>query len=163
MAPIPVVFDCMIYLQAAAGPAGPASACLQLARDGRVILFLSAAILDEVKDVLNRPRTRRKFLSLTPEAVETFLDNLPGNTSLLADVPHQFNLARDPKDEPYLDLALATQARYLVTRDKDLLDLMKDADFLRQFPDLIILEPTTLLRDIRSLMNIKPGYGTGSP
>lgn len=31
---------------------------------------------------------------------------------------------RDPKDRPYMDLAVAAEANYLITRDKDLLSLM---------------------------------------
>ena len=57
-------------------------------------------------------------------------------------------LARDPKDEPYVDLAAATRARYLVTRDKDLLDLMDDAAFRQQFPGLTVIDPATLLREL---------------
>lgn len=38
----------------------------------------------------------------------------------------QFSYERDPKDEPYVNLALAAGAKYLVTRDKDLLDLMSE-------------------------------------
>ena len=38
-------------------------------------------------------------------------------------------LERDRKDEPYLDLALSANARYLISRDKDLLDLMQDVQF----------------------------------
>jgi predicted nucleic acid-binding protein len=39
-------------------------------------------------------------------------------------VRHVVEYPRDPTDEPYLDLAVAVKADYLVTRDKDLLSLM---------------------------------------
>ena len=55
-----------------------------------------------------------------------------------------------PKDEPYLDLAVAAGARYLVSRDRDLLDLMNDAQFRQRFPELIVLDPPAFLRAIRS-------------
>jgi hypothetical protein len=39
-----VVFDCVILLQAAARPTGPAAACLQAVRDGRLELFIEMRI-----------------------------------------------------------------------------------------------------------------------
>jgi 23S rRNA G2069 N7-methylase RlmK/C1962 C5-methylase RlmI len=36
-------------------------------------------------------------------------------------------------------------------RDKDLLDLMADADFRERFPDLVILDPAAFLRAIAGL------------
>jgi putative PIN family toxin of toxin-antitoxin system len=123
------VFDCVILLQAAARATGPAGACLQAVRDGRLELVVSPAILDEVRDVLTRPKTLRKFPTLTLEDVAALAVELP-------DVPRVFTLARDPKDEPYINLALAANARYLVSRDNDLLDLMEDESFRSQCPDL---------------------------
>ena len=61
-------------------------------------------------------------------------------------VPETFKLERDPKDERYINLAIASTAAYLVTWDRDLLDLMDDKGFRRQFPGLTILEPPALLR-----------------
>ena len=37
---------------------------------------------------------------------------------------------------------------YLTSRDKDLLDLMKDRDFTTRFPGIRVLDPTSLLREI---------------
>lgn len=71
-----VVFDCMVFLQGAARPTGPAGACLRLVDDDRVILCLSNAILVEVRDVLSRPKLQRKFPALTAEWVEAFVGNL---------------------------------------------------------------------------------------
>jgi putative PIN family toxin of toxin-antitoxin system len=151
------VFDCVILLQAAGHPTGPAGACLQTVRDGRLELIVSPDVLVEVRDVLTRPKSLRKFPALTLEAVELFLDDVTSHAITLADVPKVFKLARDPKDEPYLNLAIAAGARYLVSRDNDLLDLMRDEGFRRQYPDLAIIDPATLLRELRSV----PETGTG--
>ena len=142
------VFDCVILLQAAGRPTGPAAACLQAVRDGRLELFLSPDILAEVRDVLNRPKTLRKFPALTPEAVDVFLGDVASHATTLPTVPKVFALARDPKDEPYVDLAVATGARYLISRDKDLLDLMGDDAFRQQFPGLTVIDPVALLREL---------------
>ena len=49
------VFDCMVFLQAATSDRGPAFACLALAESNEVTLYVSPAILTEVRDVLTRP------------------------------------------------------------------------------------------------------------
>ena len=61
-------------------------------------------------------------------------------------VPAAYSLPRDPDDEPYLNLALAANADYLVTWDKDMLDLMQDEGFRTQYPQLTILNPVALLQ-----------------
>lgn len=142
------VFDCMIFLQAAARPGGPAGACLQAVRDGHLELIVSPVVLAEVRDVLARPKTLRKFPTLSAEAADLFVREVAGLSVLVSNVPEVVALDRDPKDEPYINLALASGARYLASRDKDLLDLMDDEDFRRRFPDLTILDPASLLRDI---------------
>jgi uncharacterized protein len=145
MTPV-AVFDCMVFVQALANKKGPAYACYELVRSDRLVLHISSEILAEVGDVLSRPKVRRKLPALTDEAVEAFLRDVLGRAVMHSEVPELFKLERDPKDERYLNLALASQALYLVTWDRDLLDLMNDEGFRQQFPQLIILEPPALLR-----------------
>jgi predicted nucleic acid-binding protein len=78
--------------------------------------------------------------------VKTFVDTAMRQAVMLSDVPHVFTYPRDPDDEPYVDLAVAVGATYLVSRDKDLLELMHDPDFGARFPRLAILDPVALLR-----------------
>jgi len=125
-------------------------------RDGHLELFISPDILAEVRDVLTRPKTLRKFPALTPEAVDMFLLELVSHATTLAAVPKVFSLPRDPKDEPYLDLAAASQARYLLSRDNDLLDLMGDAAFRQEFPELTVIDPAALLRELASALEPEP-------
>jgi putative PIN family toxin of toxin-antitoxin system len=163
---VPVaVFDCMVYLQAATRPEGPARACLGMAQLGRIVLCISPAIRSEVADVLSRPKVRRKFPSLTSEAVAVFLGDIDALARCAAEVPRVVTLPRDPKDEPYLNLAVAAGAKHLVTWDNDLLDLMADnpqgADFRKRFPDLVILTPVALLRELDQAPAPPPGGGPG--
>ena len=65
---------------------------------------------------------------------------------MVPNVPSLCSLPRDPDDEPYINLAIAVDADYLVTWDKDLLDLMQDAGFRAQYPRLTILNPVALLQ-----------------
>jgi putative PIN family toxin of toxin-antitoxin system len=143
-----VVLDCLVVVQALANGKGPACACYELVRSGRLVLSVSPEVMDEVGDVLSRPKIRRKLPALTDEAVEAFLRDILGRAVMIAEVPEIFRLEHDPKDERYLNPALVSQAAYLVTWDRDLLDLMNDAGFRQQFPQLTILEPPALLRQL---------------
>jgi putative PIN family toxin of toxin-antitoxin system len=140
------VFDCMMFVQALANAKGPACACYELVRGGRLALYLNPEVIGEVGDVLGRPKVRRKLPALTDEVVGAFLLDVLGRAAMLSEVPEMFRLDRDPKDERYINLAVASGASYLVTWDRDLLDLMDDAGFRQQFPHLTILEPPALLR-----------------
>src|SRR5262249_51351817 len=125
------VFDCMVFVQALANAKGPACACDELVRSGRLLLSVSPEVISEVGDVLSRPKVRRKLPALTDETVEVFLRDVLGRATMLAEAPEAFRLERDPKDERYINLAVASDASYLVTWDRDLLDLM-GADGFRQ-------------------------------
>lgn len=146
-----VVFDCMVFLQGAARATSPARACFHLIDDGRATLFVSAEILAEVRGVLARPKIQRKFPMLSPEWAETFVKNVELQAVAVANVPKWMTLERDPKDEPYLNLAIRVNANYLVTRDLDLLDLMKNSDFRQQYSVLRIVEPVAFLQEIDRL------------
>lgn len=155
------VFDCMVFVQALASAQGPAWACYQLVRDGQLTLCVSPAVLAEIHEVLNRPKLQRKLPAVTPERVAAFLGDVTRHAVLMAEVPEPFRYGRDPKDEPYINLALAAGASYLVSRDQDLLDLRDDEDFRRCFPTLTILEPQTLLREFAPTRDVQvPEGGT---
>jgi putative PIN family toxin of toxin-antitoxin system len=141
------VFDAMVFLQAMVSDQGPAFACQRLVDNGKLTLFVSPAVLEELKDIANRPRVQQKLKNLTPENVQAFLDDLDALAVRVIDVPHVFTYPRDPDDEPYINLAIATGAKYLVSWDKDLLDLMHDEDFRKGFPSLTILNPVALLAE----------------
>ncbi len=144
------VFDCVVFLQAAANPAGPAGGCLDLVEKGDVKLFLSPPILEEARDVFLRPSTRKKFPHLTGEEVDRFLLKVASLSTFVQDVPTAPRLSRDPKDEPYLHLAIFSQAAFVVTRDKDLLDLMNDDAFLKACPGLAIVTPPAFATHVRA-------------
>ena len=113
----------MVFLQAAARPSGPAGALLDSVEDGSLRLLLSREILEEVRDVLCRPELTSKFASLKPDLVQQFLDRLMLRSEIIEGIVRKFTYDRDPKDEKYINLAIAGQADYLISRDNDLLDL----------------------------------------
>jgi putative PIN family toxin of toxin-antitoxin system len=152
---IPItVYDCGVFLQGLLSKAGPAIACLELIEQDRVRLVMSEAVLVEIKDALSRPRLRERNPNLTDEKVENLIDLILERAEFVKNVPSHFSYSRDPNDEPYLNLAIETEAIFLVSRDNDLLDLMTDftdeaKDFRRRYRRLKILNPIKFLEEIR--------------
>ena len=147
-----VVFDCNTFLQALASPNGPAGRCVQLAIDGKVELFLSPTVVEELRDVAGRPKVVA-ILRLSPDRTQEFIQVIEVAATLLAGFPEPFVYQRDPDDAHYVNLAEAANAKLIVSRDKDLLDLMDStkpaaADFQDRFPLLQILDPVSFLREI---------------
>jgi putative PIN family toxin of toxin-antitoxin system len=143
-----VVFDCNVFIQAVLS-AGPAFRCLALIEERRIELLLSPDVLAEARDVLYRPKLRRKNPQMTSERVERLLAFIAHHGVVIEHIAKITSFPRDPKDEPYLNLSIAGKAHYLVSRDRDLLDLMTNSpeaqDFQRMHPGLKILSPEALL------------------
>jgi len=160
---IPVtVFDCGVFLQGLISKAGPAVACLELVEQDHIRLMMSEEILAEIKDVLSRPHLRRRNPDLTDEKVERLIEMILEKAEFVENVPSHFSYLRDANDESYLNLAIETEAVFLVSRDNDLLDLMTDytdqaKDFRRRFRQIKIVNPVEFLQIIEEKdLFIKP-------
>lgn len=145
-----VVFDCNILLQAISRESGPAAAALRLMEQNRIALHISKPIVQEFRRTLDYPEIRQRNPQVTVQRIESFIARLLFRGVLWRNVPHVLHLTRDPNDEPYLDLAAATEADFLVTRDNDLFSLLTDhtADakaFRQRLPRLRILSPVDFL------------------
>src|SRR5689334_18376619 len=141
----------MVFVQAFFNKRGSAFACMSLVENERVNLVLSPEVMAEVKEVLLRPK---KIGAASPEDADAFLQVFLDKAELLEDVPKVFSFTRDPKDEPYINLAVAANVDYIVTRDTDLLDLTTGytdecKEFRRRFRPLKVIRPEELLEIIR--------------
>jgi len=97
-------------------------------------LAVSRETLSELRDVLSRSELRQEFSLITDEKVSQLIDLLLFKGNLFRNVPRRISFPRDAADEAYLNLAIATGATFLVTRDTDLLDLMRwDTEESRDF------------------------------
>lgn len=148
-----VVFDCNVFLQALANDESPAAKALDFLEAGVITLFVSEPVLREVFDVLTRPKLRRQMPRLTDVRVSALLQRLANKAALIQNVPEEFHYPRDPKDEMYLNLAIVTNAIYLVSRDKDLLDLMNTSTdvgsrFRARYPFLRIMTAADFVSEI---------------
>jgi uncharacterized protein len=148
------VYDCMVFLQAVANPNGPAFRCFEAVESKKATLLICPAIISELYDVLNRPILRNKFKRLTPEKAAEFLERILALADHLPDPSRHMALPRDSDDEVYLNLAIESQAGFLVTwNERHLTYLMwSDApeaiDFRQGFPHLKIGSPPEFLKII---------------
>jgi putative PIN family toxin of toxin-antitoxin system len=113
------VFDTVVFVRALINPH---SACGRIVFEAaRYQLFLSEPVLVEILEVLRRPELTRKFRALQDLDLRRVLDIL-GRAAVVR-VPSIPAVSRDPKDDKFLATALAARADYLVSEDRDLLDL----------------------------------------
>jgi putative PIN family toxin of toxin-antitoxin system len=113
-----VVFDCNLFVQGIANRNSPARKALRLFFNGDISLFVSEPIIREVREVLNRAELRRKLPGINDCIVNAFLTKLEAKAILITNVPEEFHYERDPNDEMYNNLAIVSNAAYLVSRDK---------------------------------------------
>jgi putative PIN family toxin of toxin-antitoxin system len=150
--PLRVVFDCNVYFQALISPAGPSGRCMDLALQGRVTLFASPFALRELRETAAAPELRQKF-RYDDQRIAALIENIEKIAHFVAEVPERFVYPRDPDDAHYINLALATESRYVVSRDNDLLHLTdprtpEGREFLQRFPHLRVVQPPELLAEV---------------
>jgi uncharacterized protein len=151
-----VVFDCNVLVQALAFAGSPAARALDLMETGTVEVYVSRATLAELRRVLKYDEVLAISPHMTPLRISAFVKRLAYRATRLRRVIPTFSFGRDPDDVPYLDLALAARADFLVTRDADMLWLMTGhttfcKEFRRKTHPLQILEPVSFLAAVRNL------------
>lgn len=145
------VFDCNIFIQALLNPNSIAAKCLNVVRNGKVKLFISKETLAEIRDVVFRPNILALLPNANIEQIEAFIEDILDISTFIRSVPKSFKLERDPKDEIIINLAVEAKADYIVSRGKDLLDLMNGftgdcKEFRQRFRFLTVVEPLEFLR-----------------
>ncbi|MBA2647202.1 MAG: putative toxin-antitoxin system toxin component, PIN family [Pyrinomonadaceae bacterium] len=150
---VKVIFDCNTFVQALLSPDGAAAASMELVRRGEIALYVSPQVLAEIRDVLQRPVIMKRLPSLTIERVQAFLEDVVAHATTIRNVPAKFRYERDPEDEPYINLAAVAGADYIVSRDRDLLDLMTGTsveckEFRQRFRPLKVVQPLEFLREV---------------
>lgn len=103
-------------------------------RAGTFVVLSSPTTRAELAGVLARPAIQRLAVAPLDELVrglERFSEHLPGALNLSG-------MCRDPRDDKFLACAVEGGAHYLVSSDRDLLDL-------RHYRDVAIVNPGQLL------------------
>lgn len=94
----------------------------------------------EILDVIQRPEISKKFKSLG-EYGASAVHELLGEAVLVDPVEIEWS-GRDPKDNVFITTAIAAGARYVVSEDRDLLDL-------GQFENVEIVDTASFLQIVR--------------
>ena len=97
------------------------SSLVSLLSDDRIDLVLCDELLEEIREVTQRPRFARYFPLEEVESLLSFL-RLKG---ILFEQSQDIHICRDEEDDYLLALAVEAKAHYLVTGDKDLLVIKK--------------------------------------
>ncbi len=117
-----VTIDTTVFVSSVIQRRGFASYLLSFWYDGRFVLVLSQAIVDEIQNTLLRLRLSHGY-SYTPQTV-TRLINLLGKEATIVEPPFSYGLCRrrDADDDPVVDCAIWGRSQFLVSYDNDFLE-----------------------------------------
>jgi putative PIN family toxin of toxin-antitoxin system len=160
-----VVLDCVVFAQALINPKGPAAACLNYAQQGRLAVYVSDYVIQEIREL---PAKIHPRFGVTSERVEGLLGELAKFAQVVEQVAAIYAHPIDPDDSHYVNLALAADAKLIASRDRHLLDLMDPSkaharDFQTRFPSLLITTPDQLVAKLHATASekgVEEGTGT---
>lgn len=134
-----VVLDTGILVSALIRPKGTIGDILHTLRDGRFTPIYSTPMMLEVTEVLSRPNIQEKY-HIQPDDITALINLICLRGELV--IPKQaITACRDPKENKFLEAALAGKADAIVTGDDDLL-------VLSPFQGVDILCPAELLEKL---------------
>ncbi|HKY52881.1 MAG TPA: putative toxin-antitoxin system toxin component, PIN family [Anaerolineales bacterium] len=134
-----VAVDMNVLISATIKPNSPLAQILVYIRNGKFEFLYFPEFLKEYAEVVSRPHLWEKY-HLDKEEIAAVIQVME-NRGVLVYVVTQVDICRDPDDNILLALALDGKADYIVSGDKDLLDLVsfreipiiKPAEFLAMF------------------------------
>lgn len=100
----------------------PSAKVLHAIRTQKIIIVTSPKILEEVGEVINRERIVKRTKMTTDERRD-FLDMLIERSDITPGNQLPGGVSRDIKDDKLLACGVEGKADYIITGDKDLLDL----------------------------------------
>ena len=130
------VIDTGVFVSALIRKQGTTGDVLRTLRNGRFTAIYTTDIVVEIIDVLGREKFRAKY-HVEPDDI-TALVNLIRLRGELVLPTKKVTACRDPKDDKFLEAALAVQTDCIVSGDADLLDL-------NPFEEIPILRPAEFL------------------
>jgi len=116
--PMRAVVDANLFVSAVLTPGGPPGQVIRALRDGRFDLVTSEPIIQDVADVLARPRITRKY-RVSAERIDEVLRLLRDRGDRVP-IVGTVRICRDPDDDLVIETALTGGAQVLVSRDADL-------------------------------------------
>ena len=139
-------FDTNIFVRSVIQTDNLPNHLISLWREGRFVLVLSQSIIDEVQEVLSRPRMRQKY-QYTLTKVRNLVNLL--QQARVVEVNTSFELChRDPTDNIFVDCAILGRVQFLVSVDNDLIDNSELKQALFEY-GVEIVDPPDFLENIR--------------
>lgn len=139
---IRVVLDTNLLVSALGNPRGAPAKILEAWRLGNIAVVSSAAILDEVRRVMEYPRIR-KYLRLRPEGIEVLLDELREFCLIVPGDLEVSVIEEDHSDDKFLACALEGEVEFIISGDKHLKSL-------REYRGVQILSPNAFLTMLKT-------------
>ncbi|HXZ44373.1 MAG TPA: putative toxin-antitoxin system toxin component, PIN family [archaeon] len=128
MAPPRVVVDTNVWVSAFLNPRGYPARLILRWRAGDLRVVTSPPLLDELARVLARPRLQR-VRPFTDTEARLYLLMIQAGAEVVTPTG-QLRICRDASDDLVLETALLGRARYLVSRDAD---MIRDLSLVRLF------------------------------
>jgi putative PIN family toxin of toxin-antitoxin system len=133
-----VVLDTNIIVSATIARHGHADQILRKWHQGKIELIVSPLILDEIEDVLTRPRIVRQQW-MTREEVKDLILRLQTAAIMVLDRLDLKVVTDDPDDDKFFAAALEGGAEYIVSGDPHLLEI-------KEYQSIKILAPAKFLK-----------------
>lgn len=111
------VVDTNAWVSALINPFGPPARLLRVLRAGRFTLIISLPLLDELAEVLGRPRLANRYGYTADDVADLLAVLRRGDT---VPITGTLRMVRDADDDVVVETALLGHADVLVTRDDDL-------------------------------------------
>lgn len=134
-----VAVDTNVFISTVIKPENRVGMIVVRMRNGEYTLLYAEEMLDELVEVITRDKIWKRY-KLTEETVNTFVNSIIEHGEKV-EVVTVLDVCRDPDDNILLALALDGKADYIVSGDKDLLELtpfqgipiVAPAEFLAMF------------------------------
>jgi putative PIN family toxin of toxin-antitoxin system len=139
------VVDTNVWVSAFLNPRGFPHRLLQAAQESQFTLVISAPMLEELQEVLCRPRIM-KIRGTTQTEAEDFTRLVAGIAQIVI-VGGTLRLCRDSDDDLILETAVVGHATHVVSRDED---ITRDPDLEQQLKARGI-QAITISRFLREL------------
>lgn len=105
-------------------------------------LYTAEELLQETRRVLLEKDHLRNRFSYSDANVERFIETLRNKCTVISSLPDLRVIERDPNDDMIIACAVVAQADYIVSRDRDLLDL-------GTYQGIQIVSPETFIQLLR--------------
>jgi putative PIN family toxin of toxin-antitoxin system len=140
---VKIVLDTNVLVAGLLSPFGSPGQIVRMVSSGDLMLCLDVRALAEYNEVLRRPE-----FGLDEADVAAFLDYVAHRAHVVAALPLGARLP-DPDDEPFLEIASACEAEYLVTGNR------------AHFPadacgEIAVVSPAELVAAIRDRGGLRP-------